>query len=227
MRFYAVVALSCAAGSALAAGESGDVGLLFDGNSITTVRAADDVGDSADAFVNDGQRVFETELNNLGFADEPGFYTNSTGGFTPGQFIGYRNIGTLKVWNGADFDQDAATSLNQIVGPMIKSTPAGNVTEEGFRFQYNGGEYDEHPDLQLADTSTAGVFLWELDFFVSDSATGSTILGESQRIFIVINFGIDDVEFERAVEYAESVVPAPGAAGVLALAGLVAARRRR
>ena len=229
MKIMSAIVLCGLVGGAMGHGdeEEGDIGLMLNGGTLTTVLAEHDAGDSADAFLNDGQRVFEAEFNNLGFADEPGLYTNSFGGFSAGMFIGYNNRGPLRVWDGTDFDQAASGPLNQIVGPFTKSTPVGDVIEEGFRFAYSGGEFDEHADLQLTDTSNPGVFLWEVEFFAADAASGGNILATSKKVFIVLNFGVDEVAFEEAAEYAESIIPAPSSIAVLALGGFAAARRRR
>ncbi len=221
----AAAVLAGVAGAAFG-GEDGDVGLLLRDGRLITALAVDDAGDTPAAFLDQNQRVFAGAFDGSGFADEPGFYTNTFGGFEVGQSIGYNNIGTLRVWNGAGFEDAVGNSLSQLVGPFTETvTGTSSGVREGFRFAYNGGEYDEHPDLLLGDTSAPGVFLWELSFFVAD-ADGS-IVASSLPAFIVLNFGVDEAVFDEAFAFATAAVPAPMGAGVLALAGVVASRRRR
>lgn len=224
MLFGAAVIPAIATGVASAHGE-GDVGLLLDGSTITTVLASDEAGDTADAF-GASQRVFEGEFDNSGFADGPGTYTNSFGGFSAGTFIGYNNVGPLLAWDGTSF-VSTTNALDQIVGPIVRTTPGTDTTTEGFRFQYLGGEYDEHPDLQLTDAGLTGVYLWSVEFFLSDASTGGSTLASSETVYLVLNYGMDEDVHEAAIEYAEGLVPAPAGCAVLALGGLAGIRRRR
>jgi hypothetical protein len=51
---------------------------------------------------------------------------------------------------------------------------------------------------------------------------------ESDSFYIVFNQNSDEAVHDAAIDYVrEFIVPAPGAAGLLAVSGLVAMRRRR
>ncbi|MEM7622601.1 MAG: hypothetical protein AAF235_05300 [Planctomycetota bacterium] len=216
------------AGGQVFAGEEGDVGFRLIDGTLTTVLASDEDGDTEGAFLNDGQRVFAADLNGAGFADEPGFYINSFSDIADGLFLGYRNIGPLLRWDASSQTfVDAGTTLTQINGPFTQDTPTTDVVEEGFRFAYTGGEFDEHPDLQLNDISTSGAFLWNLEFFLAADMTTSDVVQETQNVFVVLNFGLDEASFDEAFEAAEAIIPTPASGVVLGLAGLMAVRRRR
>jgi hypothetical protein len=224
-----LIALAALPAVALAHGE-GDVGLLVQNGRIVTAVANDETGEFADI----GERVFGAEIDfvtNLG--DEPGFFTTdgptlpagyST--FTPGSTITYRTNGALQEWNGSEF-VSTANRLRQIVVPGVLEilTPTDGSTVDGFEYAYAGGEFDEHPDYALQDGSEAGIFLWNITFGAVDSAGNA--LGDSESLFIVFNFGLSEAEHEAALEYAESIVPAPGVLAPLAFAGVLATRRRR
>lgn len=214
--------------AALFAGEDGDVGLILRNGVLSTALASDEAGDVRAAFLNTSQRVFEGEFNVSGFADEPGFYVNGFSRIDPGVFVGYNNIGPLLRWDDSTGTfVDSGTTLTQINGPFTLDTPTTDIIEEGFRFAYNGGEFDEHPDLQLNDISEPGAFLWNLNFFLADAAVGGNILAESENVFVVVNFGLEEAAFEEAVEAAEVLIPTPSSVAAMGAMGLLAARRRR
>lgn len=229
MNRIAILTVAAATAPVLAHGE-GDVGLLVQNGKIVTAVANDETG----VFEDIGERVFGAELDfvsNLG--DEPGFFTTDGATlpvgfqtFAVGSTVSYRTHGSLQAWNGSEF-VSTSNQLRQILIPnvveILTSTDGSDV--DGFEYDYNGGEFDEHPDYALADGSQTGIFLWNISF----GAVGpdGSVLSRSDTISIVFNFGESEEEHEAALEFAESIIPAPGVVAPLAFAGVLATRRRR
>ena len=227
-QYFAAAMIPAALAAPALAGEGGDVGFALVNGELRTVLALDDQGDSAAAFPEgfSVERVFAADFDATGFADEPGFYINSFSNIAVGLDLSYTQEGALLEWNGSDF---VATDhqLRQIITPTISTVTPSSGTAPGFDFPYSGGEFDQHPDLQLENLSgpiEAGVYLWNISFSLLDNGT---TVAESQNVFIVLNFGVDESIHDAAIEYAESIIPTPGAATVLAMTGLIATRRRR
>ncbi len=211
------------------AGE-GDIGLLVQNGRIVTSVADDETSE----FEEIGERVFGGDIDfvaNLG--DGPGFFTTDGPtlpagflSFMPGSTITYRTNGALRAWNGAEF-VSTANQLRQIVVPGVLEilTPTDGSSVDGFEYTYAGGDFDEHPDYALADGSAAGIFLWDITFSATDA--GGNAYGDSANVFVVFNFGLSEAEHDAAIAYAKTIIPAPGAGASLAVAGLLASRRRR
>lgn len=208
----------------------GDIGLLLiDGQIVTAV--ADDVTGGFDDI---GERVFGAEMLDTGasiFGDEPGFFTtdgptNTFGAFSAGTTIGYNTIAALRVWDGSDFDQIATPRLGQDAFGNVIETPDTDQVVAGHSFLYSGGEFDEHPDYLLLGDTAPGIYLWQIEFFANDGSGG--LIDESETIFVVFNFDVDDDEHDRSIEWVVvNLVPTPGSLGVLAFGALAASRRRR
>ena len=121
----------------------------------------------------------------------------------------------ISVWNGSGFSS-SSTEMTVGFGPNTVSSNGGGdlsftVTED----------YDYHPIFSIAETSAVGSYL--LQFSVSVDG-----LTSSDPFWIVFNQGMDDELYEESVEWVEgNLVPAPGAIGLLAMAGLASSRRRR
>lgn len=211
------------------AGE-GDIGLLVQDNRIVTSVANDETG----AFEDIGERVFGADIDFVSnLADSPGFFTTDgptvPGGFSTfsvGSTVSYRTNGALLAWDGAGF---VATDnrLRQIVVPNVLEilSPTDGSVVDGFEYTYGGGEFDEHPDYAMTDGAQSGIYLWNITFTASD-ANGNAY-GDSSNIFVVFNFGLSEEEHEAAIAFVETIIPAPGAAVPLAMAGLIGMRRRR
>ncbi len=223
MRVSSVVVLASVAGIA-SAGELGDVGLVLQNGQLIT-GLADDVAGTIDDL---GERVFAGELtfdNLSGFAvgDDPGFFTNSGAGIAVGSTIRYDTVAALRQWTGFGFGGTIA-SLLQIQGLSTIVTPTVDEVVAGYGYTYNGGDFDEHPDYALDGSN--GIYLWQVEFELLDP-TGN-LVDRTDTIYIVFNYGLSDTELDLAIEYVETnIIPAPGAAALLGLGGLAAARRRR
>ncbi len=234
-RTLTVAALLASASSAALAGEL-DVWVSFENGQIVTGSA--DKSTSPVTFTS-GVRVFEAEFGELpGFPnllDEPGFYTEQ---LAAGTGIGFNILDALRVWNGSDFSTIGSQSMSIFGDPFpdgpVATTPASaGAFVPGFQFieADANGFFDDHPTFQL-NNQADGIYLLSLELF-----TDAAGIANSEPMYIVFGSNLDgslgdDEAFEAAIESAvdfvnASVIPTPGTAGLLALAGLAATRRRR
>ena len=166
-------------------------------------------------------RVFEAHFGedpDFPFAiDEPGIGGAAADvGLPIGAALSLNLNSGLRIWNGNGFDEDFATTMFIDYGPeSIDSLTGGSI-----EFLI-ADDYDLHPIYSIDPNSIAGSYL--LEFNVSMDGYQS-----SDSFWIAFNFGLDDEDFEESVEWVEgNLVPAPGAFGLLAMAGLASSRRRR
>ncbi|MFB3431339.1 MAG: hypothetical protein ABL309_10510 [Phycisphaerales bacterium] len=234
-RILTAAALAAAASSAALA-DGLDVWVSFADGQIVTGEA--DKSTNPVTFT-PGVRVFEAEFGEIpGFPnllDEPGFYTEQ---LPAGTGIGFNIVDALRVWNGSDFDTIGSQSMSIFGDPFpdgdVATTPAtAGMFVPGFEFieADANGFFDDHPTFQL-NNQADGVYLLSLELF-----TDADGIASSDPMYIVFGSNIDgslgdDEAFEEqidaAVDYVNNVIiPTPGAAGLLALAGLAATRRRR
>jgi hypothetical protein len=170
------------------------------------------------------ERVFGSDFGEVvpNITDEPGFDA-ADGTLTPGTLLGFNIMDAVRVWNGSDFStvSDSTMTLSFLTLETTSSTTPGQMVN-GFNFlvDANGGMHD-HPAFILNSPATDGVYLLELQF------TGGGF-ADSDSFWIVFNQNLDESIHDAAIDYVrEFIVPAPGAAGALALAGVAFARRRR
>ncbi len=183
------------------------------------------------------------------FRPDPG--TNSNGGTfaTPGA-IGFNIVDALKVWNSATQSFDLADETmtigfgtDPIFGGFIQSATTGagfvpgfatNVRDETSHPTNSGqwGRHHIHHTFQLNGVGSAdpsdGVFLLNLELYYEPGAGNDVTYGNSESFWLV--FGLNSTEGELVVarDYVQNVIiPAPGAAALLALAGVAGVRRRR
>ncbi|MEE2895661.1 MAG: hypothetical protein VX726_07950 [Planctomycetota bacterium] len=164
-------------------------------------------------------RVFEAHFGedpDFPFAiDEPGIGGVAADlGLPEGATLGLNLIAGLGVWNGAGFDA-ASTTMTVDYGPASIGSGSGGMLD----FLITD-DYDLHPIFGIDPASAAGSYLLEFNVQMDGYAT-------SDSFWIVFNLGLDDEDFEESVEWVEgNLVPAPGALGVLAMAGMMGRRRR-
>lgn len=228
MRSTIVTVVAASAGLAFAHGE-GDVGFIVSGGQLVSV-VADDVSEDWDPTP---ERVFAGEMSFDGLnwvGDEPGFFMNdddsrpnADSNVGVGSTLGYTTLGALLEWDGSGFVSTTAR-LAQISGLNTILTPTDGSTVAGYEYGYNGGAFDEHPDYGIVGGG-AGVYLWLVEFYLEGPS--GNLIDTADSVAIVFNAGVDDGIHDEALEAAEGIVPTPGAAGVLALGGLLATRRRR
>lgn len=186
-----------------------------------------------------GVRVFEAEFGEVpGFPnllDEPGFYTEQ---LPAGTGIGFNIVDALRVWNGSDFGTIGSQSMSIFGDPFpdgdVATTPGtAGMFVPGFQFieADTNGFFDDHPTFQL-NNQTDGIYLLSLELF-----TDADGIANSEPMYIVFGSNLDgtlgdeeafEAAIEAGVDYVNTVIiPTPGTAGLLALAGLAATRRRR
>ncbi|MEZ6241955.1 MAG: hypothetical protein R3B57_02835 [Phycisphaerales bacterium] len=217
------------AASSLALAHEGDLGLLWNGTSIVTAVANDATG----TFEELGAFVFAGELADLGGGfvggDEPGFFTtddasNPVGAFDVGTVLGYQTLAALRVWNGSDFSQIAGPLLSQDRGGDTILTPMTDMTVDGFQWTYAGGESDQHVDFGLVNPEV-GVYLWEIR--VGATSPNGALLDTTRSLYVVFNYGEDEMVHDQAIDWAENNLPTPGTLpALLGALGIIARRQR-
>ncbi len=169
-------------------------------------------------------RVFGAELIDQGgvvFTDEPGLLGPFGDGFAPGTGIGFNVLKAVRSWNGTDFNNISSVGMNISLGSFSVDAPATDIFTPGFDIVSDASvDFDEHGFFTLS-TNQTGIYLLEMEI----TADG---FDASDAIWVVFNYGLDEEDHEVAIEWVEeNLVPAPGALGVLAAAGLLGVRRRR
>jgi hypothetical protein len=168
--------------------------------------------------INASQRVFEADFGiDPAFpfsTDEPGIGSDLVGvtltmNLAPG----------LGRWNGDGFDLSSAMLLASYGGQTAATAAGGS-----FSFLVSAG-LDLHPEYTVSGAGGAdpanGIYL--AAFTVS--AAG---LDSSDVFYAVFNLGMAEADHAAAAGWVEAnLVPAPGAAAMLALAGFASRRRRR
>lgn len=225
-----------ASASSVALADGLDVWVSFEGGQIVTGEA--DKSTSPVSFT-PGVRAFEAEFGEVpGFPnllDEPGFYTEH---LPAGAGIGFNIVDALRSWNGTNFDTVPTQTMSIFGDPFpdgdVATTPASaGAFVPGFQFIQAdaNGFFDDHPSFQLNDQAD-GVYLLSLELF-----TDADAVANSEPMYIVFGSNLDgslgddeafEAQIDAAVDFVNTVIiPAPGAAGLLALAGLTAVHRRR
>lgn len=230
-------AVCCAvAGSVLA--DTDDIGVVvINGRIVTGAIQQNPV--TLGQWVTPGARVFGGDLDDTGFAQEPGLSgsaltENGTMTFPAGGRLGFNILAPLSVWTGDGFGATTARiNLQFASGAQSATTPVtGGGPVPGF-FVNTGpsGEFDIHLDKFITDAAGtglpgAGVYLLEIEL-LGQNASGTPLI-TSDPLFIVFNFGADESAHAAAMDWAEAnLAPSPGTAAGLALAGIAACRRRR
>lgn len=169
-------------------------------------------------------RVFFAELGEdvPNFTGEPGWLAPD--GTLPADALFTFQINrALRVWNGSDFSTLSGTmELTYGTLPAVQS-PLTDIVVNGFGLPIDdeGGLHD-HPDYELLAPASDGVYLLDISFAIP----GSNLL-PSEPVWILFGQNVSEEVAEAAFTYAQSTIPSPSALPMLALAGLVAARRRR
>lgn len=218
------VAAASMTGGVLAHG--GDIGFKIVGNSLKTGGVFDNGNGEV---VQPGERVFAGEaLISEGVSDEPGFYAEA-GTLNAHEMLSFNVRKALRVWNGSDFLTIASQTMRieNPAGTASVETPTSDPSLPipagwGFLFPASG-EFDQHPIYYVQGRTGPGIYLLELEL----TTTQAGIIN-SPSFWAVINDGADDSQHDAAIDWTrDNLVPAPGAAGMLAFGGLIALRRRR
>lgn len=215
------------AGVGVAGADGLDVLLLpdFVNGVVTTGSFNDDTG----MVVSTNERVFagdfgEADPMNPNFADDPGF--RALPGDFDNSYWSFNVIDTVFVWNGTDFSAVSPYGMTINFGPSpdVNTPAAPGGFAPGFQIPVGTGGFDDHLNIFLdapMDGSADGIYLLTLEVFAEG-------LDPSDPIWFVMNRGLSELEHDAAIDWVTAnLVPAPGAAALLGLAGLTALRRRR
>ncbi len=215
----------CGAAASIALADGGDYGLAIDNGNVVVGIGDHDAGTITDF----GERVFGADMFISGpnwFADEPGIFIEE-GSLPDNTQVSFTLTSALMYWDGTgsvSFSQ-ATDAMTLAFGPASVSTAFDNNPVAGFSLNYDAdfaGGFDEHFDYILDRSASAGIYLLANSFSLSGA-------NDSDVIYTVFNAGLSEDIHDEAIDYVENViVPAPGAMGLLAMAGLgVVSRRRR
>ncbi|MBY0312852.1 MAG: hypothetical protein K2W85_12345 [Phycisphaerales bacterium] len=171
------------------------------------------------------QRVFGADLDfnaitNDVRIDEPGYASRDP--LLLGQSFQFTIRKALRQWNGSAFVSTTTTmgtGLPDLGQPFI-NTPATDTPVAGYSWLLS----DDFHFEWLLNGATAGtgqgIYLAELEL-----TTGQLT---SRPFWIAFNYGLTEAEHDAAIDWVqESLVPAPGTAGILGLMILAGGRRRR
>lgn len=171
-------------------------------------------------------RVFGADLEwnptaGIVVIDEPGYASQDPA--LLGRPFTFNLLAAARQWNGASFvptSQTLATGLPDLGLPFI-ATPATDTTVFGYTWNLSDDFHFEWTLPGGTETTGQGIYLAQLQL----STPG---FDATAPFWIVFNYGLTEAEHDAAIEYAQAnFVPAPGAAALLSLGGLLALRRRR
>lgn len=210
------------------AGPDGDFGLqVSSSGQIFTAKWDHDT-----STIGDPERVFAGELALVSgkvFGDEPG-YGAPAGTFAGAGTIQFNLTRQLRAWNGYGFEfSSVRLNVEEDGGAFSVWSPAlDGDAPSTFTLPVSAAEVHQHYSnyLYAADqTSPAPVGIYLVELTAGSSDLG---LGTSAPAWLVLNYGLSEEEHDAAKIFVEEqIVPTPAAGAVLALAGLVAGRRRR
>ncbi len=252
LRVLAVAGIAGLATTSSALAGGGDVGFWLDGSQITTRTY-----DHDNLTMLGASRVFLGDLSYFAatgtdpesiFGDEPGWGALGAN-FTTTATLNITVRSSLKFfdgsgWNGTSFNAPtfAATStrlrIADDLGAFDITTPASDPIDPSavdpartFSLDLVGGQnYHKHIPYFLDDSAggplsgiAEGFYLLEFDISASN-------LSRSLPFWIVFKYGesFSEEQHEAIEEWVEeNIVPTPASAGLIALGGLLASRRRR
>lgn len=188
------------------------------------------IGEDEDpASIIPGVRVFGAEMGEAPFGpgqgDEPGFQGYD---FPQGVAFTFDILSQLAEWTGESFAGSSTTMTvaASLADPGLPNVTTGEGFVPGFVFTTAAADGRIHQHLELglnAGTRGAPVGVYLLELQVSAQGYGTTL-----PFWFVLNNGDSEEAHEAAIAYVENnLVPTPGAAALLAFAGIAASRRRR
>ncbi|HBS29473.1 MAG TPA: hypothetical protein DEB06_08505 [Phycisphaerales bacterium] len=169
--------------------------------------------------VTTGVRVFGGAFGEApDLTDDPGF--NARGGtvgaptpFAPGTLIAFDIVDSLRLWDGADFDQTAPSTLTVFLGfnPDITTPAIPDSVVGGFNFvaaASNGG-FHQHFVYFLDEPASEGVYRLALRLRASGG-----VVQPSETFWIVFRQGDSPAQIEAqsaAIAYMNDLLAPPGA----------------
>jgi hypothetical protein len=159
--------------------------------------------------------------------------------FADGTLLNFRILDELKVWNGATFvattpEEVEASRSRGLVTAVTGDSPNPRA---GFDLMTIANEpASQHTTVKwrlLGDgtrgtaSSDDGVYALKLQLFNTTAAGGPTGIADSAPFYLLLNKNVSPDQAAAAFSYAQTLVPEPGSLSLLALAGLLALRRKR
>jgi hypothetical protein len=174
-------------------------------------------------------RVFGVDLtydvlDDIVKAEEPGLASND--GSVLGRSLRVDILAAAREWNGSSFVPTTWTlRTGKFPGFPFVNTPATDTTVAGSPFIVSD---DFHFDWILnSATATTGTGIYLVEARLVDTSSTGALL-PSAPYWMVFNYGLSEEEHDEAQDWVSvNLVPAPGAAGLLAGLGVIAGRRRR
>lgn len=220
-----------AASSALAQHAHSDVEVSVENGALTIENGIAMLG---------GGVLFEAEFGELGNptgADEPGFELDD-GNFLEDEILAFEAFGSLMRWDGSDWVSTGTDPVQiaayDVLGNETLWDGSGVSNSVGWIDSADDeGGVHHHIEFEIQDSGggmpVAGAYMIELALFGIATDQTTQAYGHSGSMFIAFNFGLDEDDFEMAVDALAAQVPVPGAvlfmmSGLLSMFGL---RRRR
>ena len=140
--------------------------------------------------------------------DDPGFQAE-TNTFNSGAILNYRALGSLQFWNGTDWvntliDQERI-HIEDALSSITTIDAVGILNSEGAIDQIAGdGSVHQHVDFSIDNslgngTVAPGVYMIELEFYLTNGVGGATVHDTSESILIAFNYQLSASEFESAI----------------------------
>ncbi len=166
--------------------------------------------------------LFEADFGDLAGGlyktDDPGFDVDEDhGGFTPGNWLRFEGIGSLKYWGGSSWSsalpngeevriEDALGNITVFDGAGV-SNPVGVISDVD-----SEGDVHTHVDMSIWDNTgnlggTVGAYWISLKLFDTLPNDATPVSEASDVINLIFNRGLDHEDYETAV----SAVPVPAA----------------
>ncbi|MDO9160929.1 MAG: hypothetical protein Q8N35_08275 [Methylococcaceae bacterium] len=194
----------------------------------------------ADGQVFINSNLFETDFGDLTggdyLTDEPGFVVDiSQGAFTPGNWLQFQGLGTLKFWDGLTWNNNVPNGeyvdIESLDGSVTSFSVSGVSNPIGLVGQFDSdGFLHSHLDMSIRTASnvlggSVGAYWIELQLFETLANSNLPVSIASAPFSLIFNRGLDSVAYETAV----SAVPVPAAFWLFGsvLVGLIPATLRR
>lgn len=188
-----------------------DIWLSSNDNQVIISSINTETGNDVPVDVTTGKYLFKADFSDLGQGpkgtDDPGFNTLDDT-FTPNSILNYRAVGSLWFWNGNVWiksvpDQeiihieDALGNITTIAPDTI-TNPVGAIDMVS-----NSGMVHQHVEFYVDNLNSSdpspGVYMFELECFVTDTLGGNTIYSPSDSVRIALNYLIDESGFNAAI----------------------------